>query len=307
VASASAVIATNAVPIFCDIAADTFVMDVNLVENLITKRTKAIIPVHLAGNPVEMDKLKIIADKHNLKIIEDCAHAHGSKYKGKSLGNWGDAGTFSFQASKVLNCGEGGAIICNTEDLADLLYSYIDCGRRKNANGYEHFAYGTNYRMTEFQAAILIQQMKKFPDQHKLRNHNAQYLIKELNAIEGIRAIKPTLGTTELGWYIFPFIFDAKKFGGITKLEFIKQLNRKGIPTDDNYPPLHSLSCFKELKLKKGIDYSHANWGGKKSNDLYFPIVSNIYSKTIEFPQEMLLASKDQLDSVIEFIRSLNR
>jgi dTDP-4-amino-4,6-dideoxygalactose transaminase len=307
VASASAVIATNAIPIFCDINADTFVMDVDLIEKLITKRTKAIISVHLAGNPVEMDKLRELADHHDLKIIEDCAHAHGSIYKGKKLGNWGEAGTFSFQASKVLTSGEGGAIICNNEQLADIIYSYIDCGRRKNGHGYEHFSYGTNYRMTEYQAAILLEQMKRFPDQHKIRNENAQYLMKELNAIEGIRTMNPTPGATELGWYVFPFIFDSKKFGGITKEEFYKELNRKGIPTDECYPPLHNLDCFKDVKLRKGIVYSHANWGGNKSDNKNFPVVSNIYSRSIEFPQEMLLASKNQLDSVIEFIKSLRK
>lgn len=305
VASASAVIATNAIPIFCDINADTFVMDVDLIEKLITKRTKAIIPVHLAGNPVEMDKLREISDKYNLKVIEDCAHAHGSIYKGKKLGNWGDSGTFSFQASKVLTSGEGGAIICNNELLADTIYSYIDCGRKKNGYGYSHFSYGTNYRMTEYQAAILLEQIKKFPAQHKLRNENAQYLMKELNAIEGIKTIKITSGATKLGWYVFPFIFDPQKFGGLTKEEFNTQLNQNGIPTDNCYPPLHSLDCFKEVKLRKGISYSHANWGGNKSNDKYFPVVSDIYSRSIEFPQEILLSSRDQLDLIIKFVKSL--
>ena len=307
VASASAVIATNAVPIFCDINPETFVMNVNLIESLITNRTKAIIPVHLAGNAVEMDKLKQIAKYYNLKIVEDCAHAHGSVYKGKKLGNWGDIGAFSFQASKVLTSGEGGAMICNDETLADSLYSYIDCGRKKNAHGYAHFSYGTNYRMSEYQAAILLEQMKKFPDQHMLRNKNAQYLIKELNAIDGIKTMTPSLGTETLGWYIFPFIFNPQKFGGITKDDFNKKLNQNGIPTDDTYPPLHSLDCFKFTKLKKGIDYSHANWGSKKSTNEKFPIVSDIYSRSIQFPQELLLASKDQLDSVVEVINSLRK
>ncbi|MFW9948717.1 MAG: DegT/DnrJ/EryC1/StrS family aminotransferase, partial [Candidatus Thorarchaeota archaeon] len=306
-ASASAVIATNAVPIFCDINSETFVMNVDLIEPLITKRTKAVIPVHLAGNSVEMDKLKKITDRYNLKIVEDCAHAHGSVYNGQNLGNWGDVGTFSFQASKVLTSGEGGAIICNNEQLSDSIYSYIDCGRRKYANGYEHFSYGTNYRMTEYQAAILIEQMKRFPDQHRLRNKNAQYLMKELNSIDGIRVMKRTPGTTDLGWYVFPFTFDREKFGRITKEQFYHKLNQYGIPTDDCYPPLHRLDCFKFIKLKKGIDYSHANWGGKKSSDEKFPVVSEIYSKSIELPQETLLASTEQLNTIIDFIKSLRK
>jgi dTDP-4-amino-4,6-dideoxygalactose transaminase len=305
VASASAAIATNAVPIFCDIDPHTLVMDVNKVESLITRRTRAIIPVHLGGNPVEMDHLMEIAEKYDLKVVEDCAHAHGSRYKGKRLGNWGDAGCFSFQASKVLNSGEGGAINCNSEELADNIYSYTDCGRKKNGYGYKHVIYGTNYRMTEYQAAVLLEQLQKFPSQHKLRNENAKYLQDQLNAIDGIKVMKPTIGTEELGWYVFPFIFEPLKFKNITKSEFYKQLNRNGIPTDDNYPPLHGLDCFKDVKLKKGIDYSSANWGGKKSEDINFPIVSDLYSRSIEFPQEILLSSRAQLDRITSIILSL--
>jgi len=304
VASASAVIATNAVPILCDIDPDTFVMDVNKIEDLISDRTKAIVPVHLGGNPVEMDKLMAIANKYDLKVVEDCAHAHGSRYKGKRVGNWGDGGTFSFQASKVLTGGEGGAIICNSEDLADKIYSYTDCGRKKNTYFYKHFTYGTNYRMAEYQAAVLRAQLKKFPAQHTIRNKNAKYLGEKLNEIDGIKVMKPTQGTSELGWYVFPFAFEPKKFGELSKEDFYKKLNRNGIPTDDCYPPLHNLDCFKGITLKKGIDYSKANWGGEKSNSINFPIVSDIYSRSVEFPHEILLASKEKLDELVGIINS---
>jgi dTDP-4-amino-4,6-dideoxygalactose transaminase len=305
VASASAVVATNAVPIFCDIDPDTLVLDVEKVNELITPRTKAIIPVHLGGNPVEMDALIEIAQKNNLYVVEDCAHAHGSRYKGKRMGNWGDAGAFSFQASKVLTAGEGGAIICNSDDLAQKIYSYTDCGRKVNNYSYKHFSYGTNYRMTEYQAAVLRAQLKKFPSQHELRNMNARYLMKELNKIDGIKVMKPTPGTSEMGWYVYPLIFEPDKFGGLSKSQFYKKLNRRGIPTDDCYPPLHNLDCFKNVNLKKGIDYSKANWGGNKSESKNFPIVSDIYSRSVEFPQFSLLASKQKLDEIVEFIKSL--
>ncbi|TXT62066.1 MAG: Glutamine--scyllo-inositol transaminase [Promethearchaeota archaeon] len=305
VASASAVVATNAVPIFCDIRPDTLVMDVKKVEELITDRTKAIVPVHLGGNPVEMDKLVEIADQYELAIVEDCAHAQGSRFKGKRVGNWGDAGTFSFQASKVLTSGEGGAIICNDDDLADTIYSIIDCGRMKNQYSYAHFVYGTNYRMSEFLAALLRTQLSKFPDQHIRRNEHARYFADKLNEIKGLRTMKPTPGTEELGWYVFPIVFEPEKFNELTKIAFYKKLNRNGIPTDDCYPPLHSLQCFKDINLRKGIDYSMANWGGHKSDDSNFPIVSDIYSRSVEFPQYMLLSEKEKLVKVVDFIASL--
>jgi len=305
VASASAIVATNAVPIFCDIDPNTLVMDVNKIEPLITERTKAIIPVHLGGNPVELDKLSEIANKYDLAIIEDCAHAHGSRYKGKRVGNWGIAGTFSFQASKVLTSGEGGAIVCNSDELADKIYSYIDCGRKKNRYFYAHFSYGTNYRLGEFNAAILRKQLEKFPEQHELRNKNALYFGNKLNEIDGIRVMKLTPGTEECGYYIYPFVFDSSHFSGMTKKDFQKKLNKNGIPTDDCYPPLHRLDCFKNIVLKKGIDYTNANWGGEKSNDNNFPVVSDIYSRSVELPHNILLVSKSKLDWIVDYIMSL--
>ena len=305
VASASAVVATNAVPILCDIDPDTLVMDVDKIEKLITKRTRAIIPVHLGGNPVEMDRLMEIANKYNLKVVEDCAHAHGSIYKGKLVGNWGHAGTFSFQASKVLTAGEGGAIITNDDQLSDLMYTISDCGRKKNQLPYQHFIYGTNYRMTEYQAAVLLEQMKKFPVQHKLRNENGKYLMDKLNAIDGITVMKPTPGTEMLGWYVYPVVYDPDKFGGLTPPSFYGKFIRKKIPFQPCYLPLHDLECFKNVDLRKGIDYSNANWGGQKSEDKNFPVVSDIYNRTIQFPHEILLASKEKLDYIADFIKSL--
>jgi len=305
VATGSAVVATNAVPIFCDIDPETLVMDVNKVESLITPRTKAIIPVHLGGNPVEMDHLMEIADAHDLKVIEDCAHAHGTRYKGKRVGNWGQVGSFSLQASKVLTSGEGGLLICNDEELAAKMYSYADCGRHIGDYFYAHHSYGTNYRMSEFNAAICRAQLKKFPPQHALRNERGQFLTQKLNEIDGVRAVKLTPGTDECGFYVFPFVFEPNQFHGISAKDMYNALNEAGIPTDDCYPPLHGLGLFKNVLLKKGIDYSNANWGGEKSDDANFPVVSDIYSRSVEFPQEMLLSDEDQLQGVADFIRSL--
>ncbi len=306
VASASAVIATNAVPIFCDIDPETFVLDVNKVESLITPRTKAIIAVHLGGNPVDMERLREIVEPRKIRLVEDCAHAHGSRYKGKRVGNWSDAGTFSFQASKILTSGEGGAIICNDDALVDNLYSISDCGRKKGEYFYAHYIYGSNYRMPEFHAALLRIQLQRFPQQHALRNSNGKYLAEHLNAIEGIQVMKPTPGTEELGYYVYPLVFDPACFGNKTKAEFRKKLHDAGIPTDDCYPPLHTLTCFKDVKLRKGIDYSYANWGGEKSEDKYFPVVTDIYSRSIQLPQYLLLAEQEsQLDYVADVIQSI--
>jgi 3-amino-5-hydroxybenzoate synthase len=305
VASASAVVATNAVPIFCDIDPATYLMDVDKIEHLITSRTRAIIAVHLGGNPVEMDRLSEIAKNHGLKIVEDCAHAHGSRFKGKRVGTWGEAGTFSFQASKILTAGEGGAVVCDDSALAEKVYSLSDCGRKPGEYFYSHYSYGSNSRMPEFLAALLRVQLKKFPSQHRKRNENARYLTQKLNSIEGISVMKQTQGTDEMGYYIYPFVFDPRTFGNMTKEAFIEKLHEAGIPTDDCYPPLHTLTCFKDVKLRKGIDYSRANWGGQKSKNVHFPVVTDIYSRSVQFPQNVLLAERKQLDYIADVVRNL--
>jgi dTDP-4-amino-4,6-dideoxygalactose transaminase len=306
-ASASAVLAVNAVPVFCDIYPDTLLMDIDKAESLITPRTKAFIAVHLGGNPVDMRRLLSLAAGRGIGVIEDCAHAHGSRYRGRRVGCWGDAGTFSFQASKVLNAGEGGAVVSRDERLADRIYTLSDCGRRRGEYFYSHFEYGSNCRMSEFEAALLRTQLAKFPAQHRLRNENARYLAARLNSIEGIEVMKPTDGAEELGYYIFPFVFDPAVFGGVTKEEFARRLGEAGIPTDDPYPPLHSLDCFKSAAPRGGIDYSRANWGGEKSSDLRFPVASGVYRRSVQLAHTVLLAGRNEIDCVAGCVEAMKQ
>jgi dTDP-4-amino-4,6-dideoxygalactose transaminase len=307
VASASAIVAVNAVPIFCDINPLTHNMDETLIESLITPRTRAIVVVHLGGMMNQMEAILEIARKHDLKVIEDCAHSHGSQYKGKRAGNWGDCGTFSFQASKILAAGEGGAIVCNRDALAERIYSTVDCGRRPGEYFYAHFQFGSNYRLGEFQAAVLRSQLRKLRGwQHALRNDNADYLRSRLDTIDGIQCQKKIEGIEEVGQYVFPVTFEPGLFRNMTRQDLCRKLNECQIPTFDCYPPLHSLSCFKEMKGLKGIDYSLANWGGEKSADRYFPTVSAIYRRSFQFPQQVLLV-KDRklLDSIVEVMQNI--
>ena len=307
VATATAVIAVNAVPIFCDVEDKTFNIDPDKIEALITKRTKAIVAVHLGGMPGEIDKIVEIAKKNNLVVVEDCAHSHGSRYKGKRLGNWGDCGTFSMQASKILTSGEGGAITCNDNEVAKKIYAYLDAGRKEGEYFYDHFSYGSNFRIPELCAALLRTQLKKFPALHKKRNENGIYLRNILNEIDGITCQCRSEDVDESGYYVYPVKFDPAKFNGITRAEFYKFLNSRGIPTDDLYPPMHNLGLFKNIKLKKGIDYSKANWGGDKSDDKYWPVAVDIFNTTFEFPQELLLGTKKQMHFIAESIKELKK
>ena len=185
-ASASAVACVNAVPVLVDVDPHTFCIDPDAVEAAITPRTRAIIAVHLAGHPADLDRLTAICTRRGLALIEDCAHAHGSAWNGTPVGGFGAAGTWSFQQSKLMTAGEGGAITIQDPQTAASIRSYTDCGRRPGEWFYSHFALGGNYRMTEWQAAMLLAQLERFPQQHRTRNENALYLNAELSKLPGV-------------------------------------------------------------------------------------------------------------------------
>src|SRR5690554_1596278 len=176
VASATCVLTVNAIPVFADIDLDTFNIDLDSVRAKITPRTKAIIPVHFAGLPVNMDELLALAREHNLHVVEDTAHGHGAKWRGKGVGSHGEFGAFSFQASKNMNSGEGGIVITNDHELYERANSLHSFGRLSGRPWYEHHMYSGNLRLTEMQAAILRVQLARLPEQNRVRAANAQLL-----------------------------------------------------------------------------------------------------------------------------------
>ncbi|MFM7508011.1 MAG: DegT/DnrJ/EryC1/StrS family aminotransferase, partial [Actinomycetota bacterium] len=155
IASASAVLAVNATPVLVDIDPDTLCIDPAAVEAAITPATKAVIAVHVAGAAADLDALTALCSAHGLRLIEDCAHAHGMFWRGRGVGSWGDFGSFSMQRSKLMTAGEGGVLICNDDELRDRAWSYADCGRQAGEWFYHHPNYGSNLRMTEWQGAVL--------------------------------------------------------------------------------------------------------------------------------------------------------
>jgi len=307
VASGSAIVAVNAVPILCDIDPNTFNMDLTTIEQLITDRTKALVVVHLGGIPVDMEKIMEIAQRNHLKVIEDCAQAHHAKFQGKLVGNWGDIGTFSFNATKTLTGGEGGALITNNDELAGKIYSLLDNGRRLE-DPTDGQTFGSDLRLSQFTASLLLSQMKKFPAQHMIRNQNGIYLNNLLSRVDGITCQTRIDGVEEAGYYTFLLKIDPRKFGGPdSRNKLIEFLNKKNIHAIKVPPALHQLQMFKEWHLLKGIDYSNGNWGGEKSNDKFFPNSSDFAQNAIEIPHYYLLGSQDLLSNLKEVITSFRQ
>lgn len=235
IATATAVLEANATPVFVDIEPDTYNLDPTLIEKAITPRTRVIMPVHLGGLCAEMDRINAVAKKHGLTVIEDAAHAHGAEWKGRKAGSLGDMGSFSFQSSKNLNCGEGGIVTTSNEEMAERCRSLHNCGRLKGSKWYEHGILGGNYRLGEFQAAILLAQFERLEEQTRQRNANGLYLNQELAKIEGILPLKRGGGETRHVYHLYVCRYRSEGFGGWSREKFFEAIQAEGIPMGAGY------------------------------------------------------------------------
>ncbi len=263
IATASIVIEANCVPVFVDIDPRTYNLDASKIEAAITSRTKAIIPVHFAGQACEMDEILAVAAKNGLRVIEDACHGHGAAYKGKKLGSIGDAGCFSFQSSKNLTSGEGGMVVTNDDALFQMMNSLRNVGRVEGGAWYEHHHAGCNYRITQFQAVLLSNQLKRLEEQTLKRHENGTYLNELLEAIEGITPLTRGLGETIHSYHIYIFKYDRSKFNGVSKVDFSKMLAAEGVPCFMGYPqPLYKQPLFQNRNfmcyaIPETVDYTN--------------------------------------------------
>jgi dTDP-4-amino-4,6-dideoxygalactose transaminase len=303
VATASAVLAVGATPVFVDIQGDTWNIDPVLIEPAITPRTKAIIPVHIAGRPADMDAVLSIAQKHHLFVIEDAAQAHGAEWRGSKVGALGHFGTFSFQASKNLNAGEGGMIISNDEELADAAWSVTHVGRVRSGRWYEHRVLGGNYRLTEFQSALLRTQLKRLPEQTVRRADNAAYLTSLLKSIPGILLAYPDARITTHANHLFTFRVVHEYFGGKSHEEFLNALEAEGIPCSAGYVPLYKEGLFARVAHRQGawcqagrpIDYPN----------LHLPVCEQVCRDTVWLQQYQLLGTHQDMDDIATAISKI--
>jgi dTDP-4-amino-4,6-dideoxygalactose transaminase len=306
IATASAVIEVNAVPIFCDIDPDTYCISPESLESAVTPRTRAIIPVHFAGQSAQMDTIMQIAENYDLVVIEDAAHAHGAEYKGVRLGSIGDLGCFSFQASKNLTAGEGGIILTNDDRYERLCRSYHTCGRYPENEWYEHFLPGGNYRMTEFQAALLITQLSRLEKQTERRNENGLFLNGKISQIPGIHPMMRGLGETRHAYHLYMFRYTAADFDGLPRERFLAALDAEGIPNSAGYGlPLYKQELF--------LDRAFGPYTGYRGTqpDLDYGSVScpvcerACYEEACWLPQQVLLSEKEDMVDIVRAIEKI--
>jgi dTDP-4-amino-4,6-dideoxygalactose transaminase len=309
-ATASSVLMNNAVPIFVDVTPDTYNLNPEKIEDAISKRTRAIIPVHLFGHPAEMDAIMKIAKAHDLSVIEDCAQAPGAIYKDKKIGSIGDLAAFSFQRTKNMTTGEGGMITTDDEVLTHrcrLVRNHGEAFSMGQKREYLANVLGWNYRMTEMEAAIGIEQLKKLDSFNDVRIRNSHYLTKKLSGIDGITpAYEASYVKHVYSTYVLRY---DEKITGIPKQQFIKALVAEGIPIWNGYPhPLYENPIFKEKIVhgSKGCPFSCSFYTGKVDYaGTRCPITEKLCNSVFGFSVIRPPSSLKDMDDIITAVKKI--
>jgi dTDP-4-amino-4,6-dideoxygalactose transaminase len=296
VATATAPMLIGATPVFCDIGIETFNLDPARLEQAITPRTRAIIPVHFAGLAADMEAILEIAARHSIPVIEDAAHAHGGTWNGRPLGSVGAAATFSFQASKNMTAGEGGIVTTNDAALAEVFESLVWVGRKSGRPWYEHHRLGWNYRLTEFQAAILMAQLERLEEQTALRQRNARHLTIRLRDIPGIVPLEVPAYATGHAWHIYVFRFVEQEFG-LPRGLFLEALAAEGIPASSGYAhPLYRNPLF----LEPGLDLDYRRFA-----DLC-PASEQACREAVWLEHRLLLGTEADMDDIAAAVSKIH-
>jgi dTDP-4-amino-4,6-dideoxygalactose transaminase len=298
-ATASAVAFVGAYPVFADIQPGTFNLEPRSVEACISPRTRCIIPVHMGGRMCDMPAILAIAERHGLVVLEDAAHAHGSEWEGQRAGSFGTAGSFSFQASKNLTAGEGGAIVTNDTELFQRCWSLHHCGRDYQGSAwYGHPILGTNARMSEWQAAILLAQMERLDEQIRRREENAAYLDTRLADLPGVLPVDRDERITRNSYHLYLLRFHAKAWERIPRQRFVAAVQAEGIPLSAGYTVLlPDQPAFRSAELRRLTgrepDYDTAELpAARRAAEL----------EGMWLPQSVLLAEREDMDDILEAI-----
>lgn len=291
IATVTAVLLTGAVPVFADIREDTLLIDPASIRERITERTKVVIPVHLAGSVADVDAIMAICHPLGIKVIADAAQAHGAQWRGTPAGGAADLASFSFQASKNMSAGEGGAVVSNDQELIDQVWSVANVGRRRGGGWYEHPRVGWNMRMTEVQAALLDGQLDELADYTARRDAAARALTKKLaDGGIGLTPVATEEGLTQHGWHLFMTTYDSAMFGGWSRDEVVGALNAEGIPALAGYPLLNTHPTIKNALAEIAPGDPAATC----------PVAEAVASRVLWFSQSVLLGSDDDLEQITQ-------
>lgn len=298
----SSVLAVKAIPVLVDVKEDDFNINPVEIKKGITEKTKAIIPVHIAGHVADMDTIMEIARENHLFVIEDASHAHGAVWRGKKVGSFGTVSTFSFQNAKLMTSGEGGIVLSNDTVLLHRVLLEANCGRNEGDTNYQHVLIGTNSRLSEFQGAVLRVQLSRLEEQIALREKNYRYLCECMNNIPGI-----VLQNTDEGMMIHPhymvmFYYDKNAFHNASRDEFVQYLKNAGIPANRSYESIHKLPVFE--KLDKNAWRLVAN--SQYDNNLHCVHSEKISNEVVCLNHNILLGDDSLIESIVNVIKDFN-
>lgn len=301
-ATATAPMAAGAIPVIVDIDRENYCLDPKAVEAAITPRTRAIIPVHIGAQMTDMDAIMEIAERHNLIVVEDCAHAHGAQWRGRGVGTIGHFGSFSLQSSKTLTSGEGGILICRTKELAERATSIIDCGRPHDEKG-ERSMMGANFRMSELACALATVGLERFPQQFREREEMAAYLDESLSEIPGVRLLRHDERQTARSVYCYIFAIEPEKFGAAHDV-VCEAMNAEGIPCWEGYPPMHQYDLFQPQRSRLPVPSAFPE--RFDFGKMHFPQAETAHQReAVWMPEQVLRAGRQGVDDVVNALKKV--
>jgi dTDP-4-amino-4,6-dideoxygalactose transaminase len=308
IATYNAILMQKALPVFADTDPGSFTMDPTSIESRITDRTRAILPVHIYGMPCDMDPINAIAKKHSLAVVEDACQAWLAEYHGQKCGTLGDLGCFSFQNSKHITSGEGGAITSNNENLVDRCYAFHNCGRSWGSyRGSGCFTRGGNFRMQHYQASMLLSQIDKLVEETARRQANADYLTEQLANVPGLTPARLPAKSRAV-WHLYPMAYDAGQFHGLSRSGFMKALRAEGVPTSGGYREQYFDGLLDEAIESRGFQRLFGASRLKAYRDSLQELAGNrqVCSTMVAFSQSLLLGEQSDMDDIIRAVRKIH-
>jgi dTDP-4-amino-4,6-dideoxygalactose transaminase len=300
-----AAMAAGALPVFVDVEPEHWTIDPDLVEAAVTPRTRAIMPVHLGQQMADMDRIMEIARRHDLFVVEDCAHAHGQRWRDQGAGCIGDFGSFSHQSTKILTAGEGGTLTTQDERLARRAHSLIDCGRPKDAAEQE-YTFGANYRLGELACALLVNGLRRFPAQQERRAALGAHFERLAADLPGVTVKHRDPRITRWSFYRYIFEIDPEAFAGATNEQVAEALEAEGVPAEVQYPPMSRYDLFQPSlsRLPVAVEYADRLDPARMS----FPVAEAAGERTAVYLNESIFRSDEAgVEDAVEAIAKVQR
>ena len=308
VATINVVLLQHALPVFVDTDRASMQIDAQKIRDAITGDTRCMIPVHLGGLPADMDTILEISEETGVPVVEDACQAHMAEWRGRKVGSLGDTGCFSFQVSKNLCSGEGGAVLTDRDDIMERAFAFHTNGRAWGPGSAPTNSYnGANLRMTEFQGALLQEQMTRLEEQCQTRDRNAAHLTERLDDIPGVTPARMYEGATRNAYHLYMFRYDPEAFQGLPRNRFMQALRAEGVPSSSGYSPLYDQPFLREALYSRG----YLNVYGRERIDRYFdelhcPENDQLCTEAVWFPQTMLLGPESDMDDIADAIEKIH-